>query len=70
MKPIFNKKVAKKWNLWVHKQYIITVCCRKVNICGYCSLNSNHVSPKCVKKKKKNKKRKTQTGQNADVYPN
>ena len=23
MGPIFNEKVAKKWNLWVHKQYII-----------------------------------------------
>ena len=22
MGPIFNKKVAEKWNLWVHEQYI------------------------------------------------
>ena len=21
MRPIFNKKVDKKWSLWVHKQY-------------------------------------------------
>ena len=26
---------------------------QKVNICGYCSLNSNHNTPKRVKKKKK-----------------
>ena len=51
--PIFNKKVTKKWNLWVHKQYIITVCGRKVNIYSYCLLNSNRVLPKRVKKKKK-----------------
>ena len=24
MKPIFNEKVAKKWNLWIHEQY--TMC--------------------------------------------
>ena len=42
--PICNKKVAEKWNLWVHKQY--TMCTDwskkvwKVKICGYCSLNS------------------------------
>ena len=23
MGPIFNEKVAEKWNLWVHKQYTI-----------------------------------------------
>ena len=23
--PIFNEKVAKKWNLWVHKQYTDTL---------------------------------------------
>ena len=64
--PIFNEKVAKKWNLWVYKQYIITVCGRKVNICGYCSLNSTWtVTAFCQnawKKKKKEQKRKTQTG--------
>ena len=43
-----------------------TVCCRKVNICGYCSLNSIWtVTAFCQnawKKKKKEQKRKTQTG--------
>ena len=64
--PIFNEKVAKKWNLWVHKQYMITVCCRKVNIYGYCLLNSTWtVTAFCQnawKKKKKEQKRETQTG--------
>ena len=33
----------------------------KVNICGYCPMNSNRITPKCVKTKKKKKKRtKTQ----------
>ena len=31
---------------------------QKVNICGYCSLNSNRNTPKRVKKKKKKKKKK------------
>ena len=40
---------------------------QKVNICGYCSLNSNRNTPKRVKTKKKTKKRnKTQLG-NADL---
>ena len=44
--PIFNEKVAEKWNLWIREQY--TMCCDwlkqigKVKICGYCSLNSSH----------------------------
>ena len=69
--PIFNEKVAKKWNLWVHKQY--TMHClqqksqhlRLLFIKQY--MNSNRVWPKRVKKKKK-KKRKTQMGETQ--YPN
>ena len=38
---------------------------QKVNICSYCSLNSNRNTPKRVKTKKK-KKNKTQLG-NADL---
>ena len=70
--PIFNEKVAKKWNLWVHEQYIMH-CLRQKSqhlwllfIEQY--MNSNRVLPKRVKKKKKRKekeKRKTQT-----QYPN
>ena len=54
--PIFNEKVAKKWNLWVHKQYIMH-CLRQKSqhlrllfIEQY--MNSNRVLPKSVKKKK------------------
>ena len=42
--PIFNEKIAEKWNLWVREQ--CTVCTdwlkrmRKVKLYGYCSLNS------------------------------
>ena len=56
--PIFNEKVAKMWNLWVHEQYMIT---------GYCSLNSTwtvtafYQNAWMIKKKKKKKR------QNADV---
>ena len=41
---------------------------QEVNICGYCSLNSNRNTPKRMKtkKKKKKKKNKTQLG-NADL---
>ena len=54
MGPIFNEKVAEKWNLWVYEQY--TMCSDwlkkvwKVKICGYCSLNSNRKSEKRMKK--------------------
>ena len=58
--PIFNEKINKKWNLWVHEQYTDALFTAKkstfavkVNICGYCSMNSNRVTPKRVKKKKK-----------------
>ena len=70
MRPIFNEKVAKKWNLWVHEQYTMH-CLRQKSqhlrllfIEQY--INSNRVLPKRVKKKKK--KRKTQTGETQ--YPN
>ena len=59
MGPIFNKKVAKKWNLWVYKQYMIHCLLQKSQhlrllfIEQY--MNSNRVSPQRVKKKKKSK---------------
>ena len=59
--PIFNEKVAKKWNLWVHEQYIMH-CLRQKSqhllllfIEQY--MNSNRVLPKRVKKKKKKSKK-------------
>ena len=53
MGPIFNKKVAKKGNLWDCEQYIYALfTVDKVNYCGL--------------KKKKKKKRKTRR-RNVDV---
>ena len=74
MGPIFNEKVAKKWNLWVHEQYIMH-CLRQKSqhlrllfIEQY--MNSNRILPNRVKKKKKKKKkRKTQTWEE-NVDPN
>ena len=70
MGPIFNEKVAKKWNLWVHEQYMMHCLLQKSQhlrllfIEPY--MNSNRVLLKRVKKtkkkKKKEQKRKTQTG--------
>ena len=38
----------------------------KVNICSYCSMNSNHIAPKRVKKKKKKKRgKRSKTDANA-----
>ena len=63
MRPIFNEKVAKKWNFWVYEQYMMHCLLQKSQhlrllfIEQY--MNSNHVLPKRVKKKKKqNAKRK------------
>ena len=72
MGPIFNEKVVKKWNLWVHEQYMMHYLLQKSQhlrllfIEQY--MNSNCVLPKRVEKKKKQKqKRKTQTWiQNVD----
>ena len=70
MGPIFNEKVAKKWNLWVHEQYMMHYLLQKSQnlrllfIEQY--MNSNRFLPKCVKKKKKKEKR-TKT-QNADGF--
>ena len=62
---IFNEKIAKKWNLWVHEQYIM-YCLRQKSqylrllfIKQY--MNSNRVLPKRVKKNKKQKKQKCKT---------
>ena len=69
VRPIFNEKVAKKWNLWVHKQYIMH-CLRQKSqhlrllfIEQY--MNSNRVLPKRMKKiknKKQNKNAKRRRG--------
>ena len=59
---IFNEKVVKKWNLWVHEQYIMHCLPQKsphlqlLFIEQY--MNSNRVLPKRMKKKKKKTKNK------------
>ena len=58
MKKLIKNEICGSVNsIYVH-------CSRqKVNICDYCSLNSNRNTPKRVKKKKKKKKKnKTQLG--------
>ena len=68
MGPIFNEKVAKKWNLWVHEQYMMHCLLQKSQhlrllfIDQY--MNSN---AKRVKKTKKKKTKRTKT-QNADGF--
>ena len=41
VRPIFNEKVAEKWNLWVHEQCMVCTNWLKivwqVKLCGYCS---------------------------------
>ena len=65
MGPIFNEKVAKNWNLWVHEQYMMYCLLQKSQhlpllfIEQY--MNSNRVLPKRVKKNKKQKKQKCKT---------
>ena len=76
MGPIFNEKVAKKWNLWVYKQYMMHYLLQKSQYLRLLFIeqyiNSNRVLTKRVKKKKKkkNKNAKRRQVQNADVYPN
>ena len=71
VRPIFNEKIAKKWNFWVYEQYMMHCLLQKSQhlrllfIEQY--MNSNHVLPKRVKKKKN--KRKTQTWKE-NAYPN
>ena len=58
--PIFNEKIDKKWNLWVHEQCINALFIEKSQhlrlLVMHCSLNSSAFLQKRVKKKKKRKK--------------
>ena len=64
--PIFNEKVAEKWNLWVHEQYTDALFTAESQhlwlLFNEQYMNSNRVSPKRVKKKKKNKNTKRRHG--------
>ena len=64
--PFLMKKLIKNEICGSVNSAYVYCSLQKVNICGYCSLNSNRNTPKCVKTKKKKKKNKTQLG-NADL---
>ena len=73
VEPIFNEKVPETWNLWVYEQcmnalftvekstFACTVHSGKVNLCGYCSMNSSHITPCNAWKKKRKVNSQTQT---------
>ena len=69
MGPIFNEKIDKKWNLWVHKQYTDALFTGKSQhlrlLFMHCSLNSSRIPPKTRENKKKEKRKKKE--QNANV---
>ena len=79
VRPIFNEKVAEKWNLWLHEQCTDALFTEKSQhlrlLFMHCLLNSNRIPPKTrennnnnnKKKKKKKKRTKTQLLQNADA---
>ena len=56
MGPIFNEKIAEKWNLWIHEQYTNALFTAEKSTFAVTVneqyINSNRVSPKRVKKKK------------------
>ena len=55
--PIFNEKIDKKWNLWVHEQYTNALFTGKSQhlrlLFMHCSLNNSRIPPKTREKKKK-----------------
>ena len=62
MRPIFNEKVAKKWNLWVHEQYTDALFTMEkstnaATVYKQC-MNSSHITPWNAWKPKKEKKKK------------
>ena len=68
VRSIFNEKVVKKWNLWVHKQWNLCWKCEKSQTLQLLFMNSIRNSEWTVKKlawnawkKKKKKKTETQT---------
>ena len=57
---IFNEKIDKKWNLWVHEQCTDALFTGKSQhlrlLFMHCSLNSSRIPPKMREKKKKKRK--------------
>ena len=56
--PIFNEKIDKKWNLWVHEQCMNALFNKKVNICGYCSCTVHWTVATFLQKTREKKKKK------------
>ena len=56
VRPIFNEKIDKKWNLWVHEQYTNVLFTRKSQhlrlLFMQQYMNSNRIPPKTREKKK------------------
>ena len=70
--PIFNEKVIKKYNLWVHEQCTVcTVHGKKSNIAAEKLLNSNKIGQNAWEKKSRLKRLKTQNVRlgNANALP-
>ena len=62
--PIFNEKLIKNEICRFINSIYMHGLLQKVNICGYCSLNSNRNTPRRVKKKKKKNTKQNKTKQN------
>ena len=62
MGPIFNEKIAEKWNLWVHEQCTDALFTEKSQhlqlLFNEQCMNSSRITPKRVKTKKKKQKKK------------
>ena len=65
VRPIFNEKIDKKWNLWVHEQYTDALFTEKSQhlrlLFMYCSLNSSRIPSEMREKKKKKKTKRMKT---------
>ena len=57
MGPIFNEKIDKNEIYGSVNSARMHYSLKKVNICGYCSLNSSRTPPKTRENKKKKKKK-------------
>ena len=55
---IFNEKIAEKCNLWVREECTYTLFTVKSQHLQLQCMNSNHITPKHVKKKEREKERK------------
>ena len=68
--PFLMKKLIKNEICGSVNSAYVHCSLQKVNICGYCSLNSNRNTPKRVKTKKKKKKRTKRSLETQTWNPN